>query len=240
MEPFDTEFLLLDIPKRKEFLSNWVKAQAEEKMAKFSIPMKEVLEYIKSYVGNRRILRSKVASLTKPFSKGEKKELGWVLYWLYNEGILHHEAMSFTYKLPCSYCGNLTPVINEIWSRPISESDVTDTSFGCDDCFKAGIPQRKVANKLIEGRHKKLSPERLEYLKTMPYHEYLETEEWKFIRKMMYWRLGNSCEVCGQAKEEMAVHHKTYERRGHEDANDLMVVCSDCHRKIHHIEVAEF
>jgi len=44
-----------------------------------------------------------------------------------------------------------------------------------------------------------------------------------------------SCQLCN-SKDNLNVHHRTYERRGHELASDLIVLCKQCHKTFHGIE----
>jgi hypothetical protein len=73
---------------------------------------------------------------------------------------------------------------------------------------------------------------RLETLNRMPYDEYLQTPEWKDVRRFALHRAGNRCQNCN-ARGRLHVHHRTYERRGHEDLSDVIVLCADCHRAFH-------
>jgi hypothetical protein len=43
---------------------------------------------------------------------------------------------------------------------------------------------------------------------------------------------GHRCQVC-DADMHLDVHHRTYDRFGHEDPGDLTVLCRDCHRLYH-------
>ncbi len=69
-------------------------------------------------------------------------------------------------------------------------------------------------------------------LATMPYREYLATPEWDRTRKDALQRAKYSCQTCS-GKGELHVHHRTYIRRGHEQASDLIVLCADCHALFH-------
>lgn len=71
-------------------------------------------------------------------------------------------------------------------------------------------------------------------LKTMPYHEYLQTQHWKNLRLTMLKKAGYKCSVCGERKP-LHVHHNTYERRGEEKLSDLVVLCHDCHELYHEV-----
>lgn len=60
------------------------------------------------------------------------------------------------------------------------------------------------------------------------YLAYLNSAEWKSKRNAALRRFGFRCERCN-AKRDLQVHHKTYERMGYERDADLEVLCVDCH-----------
>mgnify|MGYP000739796043 CR=1 FL=1 len=66
------------------------------------------------------------------------------------------------------------------------------------------------------------------------YEKYLESNHWKEIRKKALKRAGYKCQLCASNKE-LNVHHNTYKNLGHEDLNDLVVLCRNCHKKFHNI-----
>ncbi len=73
------------------------------------------------------------------------------------------------------------------------------------------------------------------------YEQYLQSPQWKRIRTDRMDMDGGSCQVCG-SKENLAVHHITYARKEHEELDDLITLCSECHElitqyvnMIHHI-----
>lgn len=66
------------------------------------------------------------------------------------------------------------------------------------------------------------------------YSEYLKSPEWKAKRKRLYRDRGGRCEDCGKKlKSHYHAHHKTYERVGNEDLDDLELLCTKCHEKRH-------
>lgn len=69
-------------------------------------------------------------------------------------------------------------------------------------------------------------------LATMPYSAYLRTTYWEEKRKQALDRARHRCQTCN-SMDDLQVHHRTYERRGHERPDDLTVLCRTCHRKIH-------
>lgn len=66
-------------------------------------------------------------------------------------------------------------------------------------------------------------------LRGMPYREYLQTPEWKETAKRKRRQAGNRCQVCNASGVQLDVHHRTYENRGHELDEDLIVLCHECH-----------
>lgn len=83
-----------------------------------------------------------------------------------------------------------------------------------------------------EERRQELARIRLWQLKTMPYFEYLQTPEWQATRRQMLERALFRCQLCN-ANGLLDVHHRTYERRGEEWEEDLIVLCRRCHQKHH-------
>lgn len=86
---------------------------------------------------------------------------------------------------------------------------------------RKSIPTRQTTNQT-----------RLQDLRTMPYHEYLQTPEWDAKRQLILARDKHRCRVCNST-EQLNVHHRTYERRGNEDLDDLTTLCQPCHEYFH-------
>lgn len=73
---------------------------------------------------------------------------------------------------------------------------------------------------------------RLHDLRSMPYDDYLMSPEWREVRKVALARAGGRCQGCN-TDQRLNVHHRTYDRRGEEALDDLTVLCSTCHARIH-------
>lgn len=65
------------------------------------------------------------------------------------------------------------------------------------------------------------------------YESYMASPNWRKRRQTALKLAGYRCQGCGvtSADERLEVHHLTYERFGHENDADLVVLCRDCHRK---------
>lgn len=67
----------------------------------------------------------------------------------------------------------------------------------------------------------------------LPYDEYLSTVHWKNLREEKLREAEFRCQLCNAVGVELHVHHRTYERLGHERKCDLIVLCKDCHSHFH-------
>lgn len=64
------------------------------------------------------------------------------------------------------------------------------------------------------------------------YLQYLQSDEWKARSDAAKARAGYRCQLCNSTAK-IETHHRTYERLGHEDDADLIVLCDDCHKRFH-------
>lgn len=70
------------------------------------------------------------------------------------------------------------------------------------------------------------------------YHQYLQSDEWKAKRKLVFDRDKNLCQYCKTAPA-FHVHHLHYKNIFREKLEDLLSVCGECHSRIHHEELLE-
>lgn len=71
-------------------------------------------------------------------------------------------------------------------------------------------------------------------LKALPYEEYLRSDHWKARSNVARVRDGHRCRDC-YSRENLDVHHLTYERLGEERNGDLITLCRGCHLARHRI-----
>jgi len=62
----------------------------------------------------------------------------------------------------------------------------------------------------------------------LAYIAYLNTPEWKERREEFLEEANHECEECGSSKN-LQVHHLTYDNLGHEEFDDVEVLCDVCH-----------
>ena len=70
-------------------------------------------------------------------------------------------------------------------------------------------------------------------LKKMKYSDYLQTYHWHEVRVAALDRAKYRCQVCNRKDLTLNVHHRTYERRGEELPEDVIVLCRECHELFH-------
>lgn len=77
---------------------------------------------------------------------------------------------------------------------------------------------------------------KVKHLFNKPYKTFLKSSYWKEVRLTVLKRDNNTC-VCGNTKY-LQVRHKTYKNhfKEHENLQDLITLCRDCHKKEHDIK----
>ena len=67
------------------------------------------------------------------------------------------------------------------------------------------------------------------------YQEYIKSPQWQAKADRLKAASGWKCQLCNKDgnKTTLHAHHKTYDRLGFEDDNDIIILCKDCHAKFH-------
>ena len=107
-------------------------------------------------------------------------------------------------------------------------------SRACDECGKTFLSKNNAAaSAMLAGKLRVCDKCRRAGARTqLPYSEYLKTDGWQTRRGRALERAENRCQVCN-SEDRLEVHHRTYERLGHERAADLIVLCRNCHQLFH-------
>lgn len=68
-----------------------------------------------------------------------------------------------------------------------------------------------------------------------PYQYYINSIFWKARAYTAKERAGQRCQVCNKSQDavQLDAHHRTYERLGNEQPDDITVLCHNCHAKFH-------
>jgi len=61
---------------------------------------------------------------------------------------------------------------------------------------------------------------------------YLRSSKWTVLRTSVLIRDNSTCQSCG-SKNNLHIHHITYEKLGDERMEDLVTLCSICHQEVH-------
>lgn len=104
-----------------------------------------------------------------------------------------------------------------------------DTDYLCKNCVEM---LQEEEQEQVRRYREKISKKNT--LKTMPYKEYLQTKHWKMFARLAKKKAGWICNACSSG-DNLNVHHLTYERRGNEKFSDVVVLCKECHEKVHEI-----
>jgi hypothetical protein len=129
--------------------------------------------------------------------------------------------------LPCS-CGQTIFATSRSDRRQILYSFDRGLHELCWDCHRKweSVKRRESMRACRE------EEERRQSLHHMSYAAYLRTSEWIERANRAKKRAGYRCQVCN-GRGKVNVHHRTYERRGHEWDEDLIVLCATCHQMFH-------
>lgn len=65
------------------------------------------------------------------------------------------------------------------------------------------------------------------------YRKYLVTTHWREFRQRYISGWDGCCFVCGCRPKPVEIHHKTYDRIGNENLDDVVGLCQKCHSKVH-------
>jgi 5-methylcytosine-specific restriction endonuclease McrA len=68
------------------------------------------------------------------------------------------------------------------------------------------------------------------------YDQYLGSQQWDLIRRQVRTKYKDTCQECFKAGK-VEIHHKTYERIGAEEIDDLVALCRSCHKALHAGEI---
>ena len=66
-------------------------------------------------------------------------------------------------------------------------------------------------------------------------HKYWLSQEWAEIKADLISMYGEQCQWCGKETRFLAVHHLNYDNLGHEEPDDLVLICNKCHATEHGI-----
>lgn len=112
----------------------------------------------------------------------------------------------------------------------------------CSECGAAGVPfevMREMRHERTAIRRGKLSVARAPAQigrdlrqKRAIYDAYLETPQWRWIRKLVIARDGGCCLICF-SKHRLHVHHLHYKTFTDETGEELATLCQPCHRQEH-------
>ena len=88
-------------------------------------------------------------------------------------------------------------------------------------------------NNEIESPYNKLKKlENIKALRMMKYADYLNSQHFQQFREKVLKSRKYRCELC-RGKYRLQVHHKHYGSLGNERLDDVLLLCSNCHHRMH-------
>jgi hypothetical protein len=127
-------------------------------------------------------------------------------------------------------------------------SETRDTRVWCIDC-KGSYPTWIPRKDPIQSEQLEIRPQECEnrsiassHTFALPthqsdfgvkYRDYLSSSDWQSKRRLALERAGNRCQLCASRSKQLEVHHNSYKRLGHEEPEDLIVLCRACHQRFH-------
>lgn len=209
-------------------------SSAENNIKSFELMIEEAKAGI---ANNKKTIIRIVDHLMLTYVNESAKE---ILYWgtRYGASVLKGKGirkLSIPYTSQCKRCGLVNTGTLQINSwADASRIKHDDLSRRIEDC-KCVKEETRKKDELVMRQIEEYKL-RLNELKTMPYREYLKTDEWQSTRKQALKRAKFKCQLCGVSGVTLNVHHNSYKNRGQELNSDLIVLCADCHKHHHNIK----
>lgn len=218
------------VSKEEELLAaiSWISETLEE----YKVAAKDHKEYLQRMVGEIVDSCETVEEATLLLLTAYYRSNGLVLWKTITKlcddfGIDYKDVKEGTCRVRCQYCK--TEIVIKLKSRTHHDDfRKGNRKATCQECEERMSKEYKERQERQELSHLA----RLQELKSMPYTEYLKTDEWKHARGKALRKARYKCELCFSGPP-LNTHHKTYVRRGEEEASDLIVLCEACHAKFH-------
>lgn len=102
--------------------------------------------------------------------------------------------------------------------------------WGCDQPFSSRHIEQRYCTKAC--KHKYKPNQKPDKPPKINYSAYIISEDWKRKADAAKKRAGHRCQVCNRDTSQvlqLEAHHRTYENLGSERADDITVLCNECH-----------
>lgn len=149
-------------------------------------------------------------------------------------GISKAKITKMIYPLAVEYicrCCKKTKFI--LCNNKSEKEEIGRKKIKCSDCEQEEERKKKELKISKARKAEEKAKNKNAALHTMPYEEFLLTKYWTLFAKRCRSKAGHRCQKCKIDGVPLHVHHLTYERRGYERDEDVIVLCENCHRKEH-------
>lgn len=218
------------VSKKDELLSaiEWISSELEEHKSAIKSDKEYLQGMVREIVDSCETIEETISLLFTAYYHSEGLVLWKTITDLCDEYDINYQLVQHgTLRVSCQYCGSAVPVkvTNRTQYDKIRKGQTKETCQECNERIDKQYSERREAERAAQVA-------RLQELKSMPYTEYLKTDEWKRARDKALRKARYKCELCF-AGFPLNTHHKTYVRRGEEESSDLIVLCEACHAKFH-------
>lgn len=202
--------------------------------------IEEQIKTLKAQITDtKRRAREDAKSLLNNHDNEQMLWLASAFYWLFDDlidaqmicnhlGISAQQVKDVLREVTITICLTCVDCQQEVEYTPTSRTDaqyrLRHRTCVCPDCEERRKERRE--DSAIAHR------QRIEYLQSLPYSEYLKTDHWQQLRTRMLRYAKYRCQLCNK-QATLHVHHRTYENLGNEEYKDLIVLCAHCHAKFH-------
>ncbi len=140
-------------------------------------------------------------------------------------------------RMQCAQCGQAigNAIRHDLLEVPFDSLPEFDQEFR--DLFwkrKQEIREERIKNEQAKLESIELDRKAEKESRRLFYEEYLQSEKWKAIRRLVIDRENGICQGCRKSRIS-EIHHATYDHLGDELLFELIGLCRDCHKKTHHI-----
>jgi 5-methylcytosine-specific restriction endonuclease McrA len=114
--------------------------------------------------------------------------------------------------------------------RP-ADSSISRRCWGCGGALVSRDINQRYCSRPCRAKHKAKIGRQIRPPVQVNYQAYILSDAWRAKADAAKKRAGYRCMLCNSHRDEVQLecHHRTYERLGHEEPEDLTVLCADCH-----------
>lgn len=135
----------------------------------------------------------------------------------------------------CCRCNNVFPFVAKS-KTSLANLQSEHCCELCDNCKEEQKIHQIKINAMMQAEYDRkqrmIASSNGDDLINMPYRLYLKTRYWLDFRKQVKEHYNHTCAKCGSVGNTDA-HHVTYDNKGNETFEDIVLLCRSCHDELH-------